>query len=228
MYAPGKRVLRYYCSAGAGAATETKYADVLRSLVRELALKVESHDFKIACVVRDAYNKRQGEVQTKEWEQLFRNLLQENPNTIMVIDALNECETSEATKLLNLIRELNSELPVHIIVSSLEDLDINSYLHRQNVLTIGTSPENLNGDIDYFITCEIATAEDMKQNPLVTKFIFCKYYPGPLFHTGTHLGLLRGNSDLVLLSYPTDNDKELSLRIKKLLLRQARGMQVPL
>jgi hypothetical protein len=181
-YAPGRRVLRYYCSSRAGAATETKYVDVIRSLIRELALKVESHDFKIAAAVRDAYNKKRGEVQTKEWEELFRTLLQENPSTIIAIDALNECETSEATKLLNLIRELASELPVHIIVSSLEDLDINSYLHRQGVLTISMSPEKSNDDMDYFITCEIATAEDVYQNPLVKNSIFCTYPLGLPFH----------------------------------------------
>ncbi len=54
------RVLRYYCSSGAGAATETKYVDIIRSLIRELALKVESYYFKIAAVVRDAYNKKEG------------------------------------------------------------------------------------------------------------------------------------------------------------------------
>jgi hypothetical protein len=83
------------------------------------------------------------------------------------------------TKLLNLIRELTSELPVHIIVSSLEDLDINSYLHQQSVLTISTSPGKSNDDIDYFITYEIASAEDIFQNPLVKNSIFCTY---PLGH----------------------------------------------
>jgi hypothetical protein len=155
--------------------------DILRSLIRELALKAESYEFKIAAPVRDAYNKEQGEVQTKEWEHIFRDLLKENPGTIMVIDALNECEISQATKLLNLLRELTSDLPIHIILSSLEDLDINSHLHRKKVLTISTSPENSSEDMEYFITREIAIAEDENQNPLVKHSILCTYLQWPTF-----------------------------------------------
>ena len=91
----------------------------------------------------------------------------------MVIDALNECETSQATKFLNLLREITSELPVHVILSSLEDLDMKSLLHRPDVLTVSMSPEKSIEDMEYFVTCEIATAEDVYQNPLVKDSVLC-------------------------------------------------------
>jgi hypothetical protein len=69
---------------------------------------------------------------------------------------------------------------VHVILSSLKDLDIPKFLRRQNCPTISLTSEKLKEDMAYFINCQISIAKDPEQN----KPIGCRLYLTYVYFVG--------------------------------------------
>jgi hypothetical protein len=157
--APGevRQIAPYFCNASTG--SESKRPDfetIVRSMCSSLSLLP---DFTIAQAALDEYNKR---TSTREmgqdpnepfvdpWEKLLRTLLREGPSqsqVVFLVDALDECDISEAEHLLEFMKEImTAHQNVQLICSSHQQVRVREYmgaeiLHEIEVTAKVTEPE---------------------------------------------------------------------------------------
>lgn len=122
---PGKAFAFFYCRRAD--AERRKPENILRSFLKQLAL---SHDKSLASL-RTKYveKKRQGflsnSLSLTECQELLVKMVSLCPETILILDALDECEEDSRHNLIAVFNEVvEQSLPVRILISSRRDDDI--------------------------------------------------------------------------------------------------------
>ncbi|KAI0423865.1 hypothetical protein F5Y09DRAFT_173588 [Xylaria sp. FL1042] len=169
---PGIRFVPYYCYAS-GTSKETKapnYETIIRALCRRLAWR---SDGSIAKHAKDLFNTRRDEDEsftiTSTWEPLLKELIASSKSTvILVIDALDECESMEQyNRLLRFLGDLSRERNgPYCFISSRLHVRVGDYFDA--LVQFDSAHEEAEHDMKKFITDQI----DSKNNSTWAKSIF--------------------------------------------------------
>ncbi|KAM0492985.1 hypothetical protein ACHAP8_009514 [Fusarium lateritium] len=154
----------FYCSkSGTKGSKDDMFIQILRCFLRQLAT-VPHHPEKIdpdlikLCQAMDINNQN---FSTESCQKRIAALLDIYPRTIIVLDALDECERSTRRDLIAFFKNLieSSTHPIKVFVSSRDEDDIRKLLSTENVLSIGIDRKNEN-DIEMYLDTELERACD--------------------------------------------------------------------
>jgi len=122
-----ERLVFFYCSGKEG--LQTKTLEVLHSLIAQLAESIDG--VSVSGLIEKRYkNGNRNSIEIHECPKLLADLASEYQNTTIVIDALDECQDSEAL-LLNL-QEVSKRIraaskAVKLLFSSRNQVDVDYY-----------------------------------------------------------------------------------------------------
>lgn len=141
----------FYCDRSDEARRKPK--TILGSYIRQLA-EVPHHASRIHKDVHSLhhYAEKEGrQFSTDECKTLLHKLVNSYPRTMLIIDAMDECEQEDRQHLLDVLFSLAREgqYPVKIFIASRPETDIQSHPGFGNLVEIGTSDNK--GDIENYI-----------------------------------------------------------------------------
>lgn len=135
---------------------------ILSSFVRQLATPRDDDSIHRS-IVREYTKARQtafasGKLKMAESQALLAELFEGNPQTILVVDALDECDETTRLDFMNILDKLiyESSTPVKVFVSSRRDRDIKD--HFEHVLNMEITATDNKDDIATFVNHRIATS----------------------------------------------------------------------
>jgi hypothetical protein len=140
---------------------------IMQAILKQLSLLLsESHDFRetygLPRPVVTKYNERikedfsSGALRLQECKELILSLLDMNPQTTIVIDALDECDPTKRGQFMEVLKTIiiSSKTLVKIFISSRGDGDI--VLRLDEVPNLYIKASDNKADIERFIRREIA------------------------------------------------------------------------
>ncbi|OBS29493.1 hypothetical protein FPOA_03430 [Fusarium poae] len=173
----------FYCSkSGTKGSKEDMFIQVLRSFLRQLAT-VPHHPEKIdpdlikLCKAMKLNNQT---FSIESCQKRIAALLEIYPRTIIVLDALDECERSIRRDLIAFFTDLidGSTHPIKVFVSSRDEGDIGKLLATENVLSIDIDRKN-ERDIEMYLDTELVRACD-HWSPRTKKKVKQKLFQGSM------------------------------------------------
>ncbi|KAF3063054.1 hypothetical protein CFAM422_010404 [Trichoderma lentiforme] len=146
----------FYCSRSDPERRQTKY--ILRSYVSQLA-RVPNHPTMIEKNIYTIYLKARKEkrgLSTIECETALFELINFYSRTILVLDALDECEMDTRETLVRVLHNLvdKGEGTVKVFIASRKEADIEEYLGLRNLIEINTADNK--EDIEKYVEEEVA------------------------------------------------------------------------
>ncbi|KAL7790509.1 hypothetical protein V8C43DRAFT_284753 [Trichoderma afarasin] len=146
----------FYCSRSDPERRQTKY--ILRSYVSQLA-RVPNHPTMIEKNIYTIYLKARKEkrgLSTIECETALIELINFYSRTILVLDALDECEMDTRETLARVLRNLvdKGEGTVKVFIASRKEADIEEYLGLRKLVEISTADNK--EDIEKYVEEEVA------------------------------------------------------------------------
>lgn len=171
------RVIPYFCTALTGESKRADYQTIIRALSRKISLLP---DFTLAQQAEAFHNQNnrglQELVHILAWEDLLRDLLRDDKGAtdfVFVIDALDECDSSEepgdSGKLLDFMRGLLVEFPnVQMLCSSRDHVPAQKYFGDDILYKVSALAAPAE-EIQNFIRDEIESWRSQQKDS-----IFCK------------------------------------------------------
>lgn len=146
----------FYCNQEDPALQEPQ--SILRSYVRQLAT-LPRYPQKVQTRVLEHYrvaHKLGKALSLDDCKQALSELLDVYPRTILVLDALDECDKWSRDSLIRILATLVKEAnrPVKLFVSSRKEGDIEKLLPWKSLIEI--TPEHSGADIEKYIDEEVA------------------------------------------------------------------------
>lgn len=174
----GVKFVYYYCySSKTGKESKSPgYETVIRALCYRLAW---NGDGSLAKPATDLYDRVKldpdGTPNVREWETLLKSLIESSPTPIvLVIDALDECETrNDYQKLLIFLGGLETQTRLHCLISSQSHIAVKDYFSCFVQLFDVVQPE-AEEDMTRFIEDQI---EAKTKDPRWAKSKFCTWHP---------------------------------------------------
>lgn len=148
----------FYCSRNTAEPARSNPEAIIASIARQLSSLQPGLPLLPPMVVtyknREAEGFASGSLQMNESRALLIQLVEYYPLTIIVIDALDECDPEKRADLLEALEEIlqNSSRLVKIFVSSRDDQDI--VWHLRNYPNLEISSDRNTDDIASFIRTE--------------------------------------------------------------------------
>ena len=157
----------FYCTRNPAEPERGTPDAILRSLVRQLACSTS--DEIIVEPVKDLYKSREkdgfaaGPLNFEESTALIIELSQNKPLTIIVIDALDECDFSSRGDLLDALSRIlhDSCSLVKILVSSRADADI--VCHYSDCPNLQIDASQNQRDIEHYVNSEVESLTNRKK-----------------------------------------------------------------
>lgn len=139
---------------------------VLRSMIRQLALSQSKDSIQHLIVELHTERQRSGFASEKitssidESQAIVLDLVKKYPQTTLIVDALDECDTRTRAQFVRVLDTLvvQSARPIKIFVSSRPDRDIKERFERGSNVEIRATDNR--GDIVKFVDYEINRNED--------------------------------------------------------------------
>lgn len=153
----------FYCAHDPLEPGRADPAVILRSLVRQLCCLQAGSE--VMSPVRSMYDLRSEEGDTEdpltvaESTALIVELSQSRPITIIVVDALDECELKSRDQIFDSLAEIlsNANGIIKILVSSREERDISCQLELTGCLNLEIRASDNQADINRFVHHEMET-----------------------------------------------------------------------
>uniref|UniRef100_L2FZ75 Ankyrin repeat protein n=1 Tax=Colletotrichum fructicola (strain Nara gc5) TaxID=1213859 RepID=L2FZ75_COLFN len=149
----------FYCNSSD--TTRHSVHSVLRSYVRQLC-EVTRDRKSVHRVVIDLYNRRaeiQSDITVEDCETALIEMINSYPRTVLILDALEECNKETRRKLIEIFKRLveKSNRLLKIFIASRPEHDLNGYMRSfqgpQTMITISTLDNR--GDIKTFVDAEV-------------------------------------------------------------------------
>lgn len=130
---------------------------VLRAIVKQLCIAYSREG--LPQPLMDAYELRQkeghstGPLHSIESKKLIIELLRKFSQTIILIDALDECDQETRGELFRILKELSTENTVKLFLTSRNESDIRDFLYQVPNLYIDATASS--GDIKKYINTKV-------------------------------------------------------------------------
>jgi hypothetical protein len=158
----GPSLAYFYCAQNKAEKERSDPTEILRSLVRQLSMKAG----RVHSVIADIYKERgangfaRGPLSFQECLDLIIRLATQD--TMIVIDALDECDAQLRHTLLSGLTKIVKEVSgIKLFVSSRDDKDI--VLRLEDSPNLYITAERNAGDIHAFIQSELSQAIEEKR-----------------------------------------------------------------
>jgi hypothetical protein len=158
-------VIYFFCSRSLNGPDRQDPKSILRSLLHQLSSKPQNG---IPKLLHDAYDTRYSTgiardgLDFDECREMIRAILKDHPSTMIVIDALDECNEQRRSALLQSFRSFvdGSNTSVRVLISSRDDRDIVVRLKDLPNFTINESVTRT--DIERFVEQEVKQSVQSK------------------------------------------------------------------
>lgn len=216
------RVVQYFCDA----TNPTKSRPTIETIVRSLACRLSlQSDLSLSTVADSYYNKytssrsKDKAMDSNDWLGLFHELLEEGSKPVegleqqkfvFLIDALDECEGTQAHRFLDLMRKVMEDRPnVYLLCSSHQQVSVGRYFNKEILKVLHVRKALTKYDMRAFISGELESRKASCKDS-----IFCK----PLSSQ------LHEHSKLINLIIDQSGYENLLGRLQLTLIRYACGM----
>ena len=141
--------------------------NILRSFVRQLSTSPNKDGIQDSLV--QLYHQKQRDGSNKltipESETLLFKLIQAYPQTILILDALDECHQHRRAELIEVFNRLiKNPKRVKIFISSRRDLDIKHQLEKRANIEIEATDNQ--DDIGRFVADRISQDQKVRRKPI--------------------------------------------------------------
>jgi len=152
------RVVPYFCTVATSRRPD--YETIIRSMSQKLSWMP---DFTLAKPAENLHNITQRglhqSLTTDDWEQLLRELLKcgtDSTKIVFIVDALNECDSTDAERLLEFMSEIMEDCPhVQLLCSSHQHVRVNKWIRTEILHTVDVVADATAEDMKAFINGEI-------------------------------------------------------------------------
>lgn len=157
---------------------------MLRSFIKQLSTSPDSLDIQDVLVEIYTAKRQSGfssnQLTDSEAESLLQELMQAYSKTILVLDALDECNEKTRSALIEVFDRLTKTNPtLKLFISSRRDDDIQYRLHKE--ANLGIEATDNEEDIRNFVRTRLEEDQKRRRKPLsdglqkeITKVLFSK------------------------------------------------------
>ncbi len=156
--------LFFYCSRGPAEPERTRAEDILQCLVKQITLRDEEEEGRFPGYVVKEYQDAEkrgfaiNQLSAGKSCEIIAKYIRDRFQVFICIDAVNECGPAERYDLfaaLQRVVSLASPVSVKILVSSWDDIDVETFLPGHRILDIGIDNDRNRDDIAVYVDAEV-------------------------------------------------------------------------